>query len=301
VNAAVTTEQTAGTKPIAAKAATAPIHVIGPWHGGALQQIRDLWAWRKLLPFYGKQYLLRRIRNTWLGWIWIPLRPGIDILSRTLLFHQVLGAPSGDRPYFIFIAFGQSGWVVFHSVNHWATRAIRMSQSVLKDAYVPRLPRLTAVLLPAGLDFVLNIIVAIVAIFYYLAVRGVLYIHPSLQTLTGFAGILLVAAWGLALGLFTSPWGAYAKDVRYSFNYVVQFWYIVTPVALPLSHYHGWIHTVAELNPITAPIMLVQWGFLDAAFPPMVSVLSSFASLTFFWTVGLWSFGRFEKAAVARL
>jgi len=176
-----------------------------------------------------------------------------------------------------------------------------MSQSVLKGAYVPRLPRLTAVLLPAALDFILNISVAIVSIFYYLAVRGVLYLHPSLQTLTGVAGIMLVAAWGLALGLFTGPMGALAKDVRYSFNYVVQFWYIVTPVALPLSHYHGWIHTVAEVNPITGPIMLIQWGFLDSAFPPMLSLFSCFISLVFFSTVGLWSFGRFEKAAVARL
>jgi lipopolysaccharide transport system permease protein len=298
---AVSTAEHTAARPIAATALTAPIHVIGPWHSGVLKQLRDVWTWRRLLPFYGKQYLLRRVRNTWLGWIWIPLRPGIDILSRTLLFHQVLGAPSGDRPYFIFIAFGQSGWVVFNSVNHWATRAMRMSQTVLKGAYVPRLPRLTAVLIPAGLDFILNIIVAIVAIFYYLAVRGVLYIHPSLQTLTGLGGVLMVAAWGLVLGLFTSPWSAFARDVRYSFNYVVQFWYIVTPVALPLSHYHGWIHVVAELNPITAPIMLIQWGFLDAAFPPMLSLISSLGSLAFLSILGLWSFGRFEQAAVARL
>jgi lipopolysaccharide transport system permease protein len=301
MSSAVSAEQATVARPIAASAANAPVHAIEPWRSSARRQIHEVWVWRRLLPFYGKQYLLRRVRNTWLGWIWIPLRPGIDILSRTLLFHQVLGAPSGDRPYFIFIAFGQSGWVVFHSVNHWGTRAMRMSQSVLKNAYVPRLPRLTAVLVPAALDFLLNIIVALVAILYYLAARGILYLHPSGQTLTGLGGILLMAAWGIVIGLFTSPWSAYTRDIRYSFNYVVQFWYIITPVALPLSHYHGWIRTVAEVNPITAPIMLIQWGFLDSGFPPMISLVTSFGSLAVLSFLGLWTFSRFESAAVARL
>jgi hypothetical protein len=94
----VTPAERSVTKPIAARAADAPIHVIRPWHTGVVKQFQDVIAWRRLMWFYGKQYMLRKVRKTWLGWIWIPLKPGIDILSRTLFFHQVLGATSGDRP-----------------------------------------------------------------------------------------------------------------------------------------------------------------------------------------------------------
>ena len=212
-----------------------------------------------------------------------------------------MGAPSGDRPYFIFIAFGQSGWVVFHSVNQWATRSMRMSEKFLKGAYTPRLPRLTAVLVPAALDFLLNIAVALVAIVVYLFTRGTLYLVPSLQVLMGFAGILLLAVWGLALGLVTSPWSAFTRDIRYTFGYVTQFWFFVTPVAYPLSHLHGTLYRVAELNPITAPVLLVQWGFLDSDPPPTISLITCFASLAVLLSFGLWSFSRFERAAVTRL
>jgi lipopolysaccharide transport system permease protein len=174
-------------QPIAERAAKAPIHVIRPWQTGVIKQFTDVIVWRRLMKFYGVSYMLRRVRKTWLGWIWIPLKPGIDILSRTFFFHQVLGAKSGDRPYFIFIAFGTAGWTIFHSVSHWATRAMRMSRVILKNAYVPRLTRLLAVLYPAALDFFMNSIVAIGAIFYYWFTRGKLYVNPlSLHSAVGF-------------------------------------------------------------------------------------------------------------------
>jgi ABC-type polysaccharide/polyol phosphate export permease len=298
---AVATREEKAPPALAVTAATGHIHVIQPWRTGVTHRLWEIWEFRRLLPYFGKCYLLRKVRNTWLGWIWIPLRPGIDLISKTLFFHAALGAPSGDRPYFIFIAFGQSGWVVFHSVNQWATRSMRMSDKFLKGAYTPRLSRLTAVLVPAALDFLLNIAVAVVAIFVYWFTRGTLYLVPSFQVLMGFSGILLLAVWGLALGLVTSPWSAYTRDIRYTFGYVTQFWFFVTPVAYPLSHLHGALHKVAEFNPITAPVLLVQWGFLDTAPPPAISLITCFGSLFVLLFIGLWSFNRFERAAVSRL
>jgi lipopolysaccharide transport system permease protein len=192
--------------------------------------------------------------------------------------------------------------VIFHSVSHWATRAMRMSRNVLSVAYVPRLTRLLAVLYPSALDFLLNISVALVAVVIYFFTRGKLYIQPfSVHTAVGVGGILLIAGWGIVLGMFTAPLSAYAKDVRYALGYVIQLWYFVTPVALPLSEYHGAIRHVVELNPLTAPLMLIQWGFLSTSFPPTVTVLSSLGLITVLAILGAWLFGRFERTDIRRL
>lgn len=293
-------EQAAGTVAPTALT-TGHVHVNRPWRPGVVHRFGEAWAYKGLIPFYGKQYLLRRVKNTWLGWIWIPLRPGIDIMSKTLFFHGALGASGGDRPYFIYLAFGQAGWVVFHSVNHWATRSVRMSEKMLRTAYMPRLPRLLAVLIPAGLDFLLSISVALVAVVVYLFTRGTLYLVPTFQVLIGLLGVLLLAVWGLALGLITSPWSVFTKDIRYTFAYLTQFWFFITPVAIPLSEIRNpTIYQIEKFNPITAPVLLVQWGFQDTSPPPTISLITCFGTLGVLLTIGLWSFNRFERAAVAR-
>lgn len=300
MSAVATRKKEAGPAEVAAPL-TGHVHVNQPWKPGVLHRLTEVWTYRRLIPFYGKTYMLRRVKNTWLGWIWIPLRPGIDLMSKTLFFHSALGAGGGDRPYIIYLAFGQAGWVVFHSVNHWAGRAIRMSEKVLKTAYMPRLPRLVAVLVPAAIDFLLTISVALVAVVVYVFTRGHFYLVPSLQIMMGFLGILLLALWGLALGVVTSPWSVYTRDIRYSFAYVTQFWFFVTPVAIPLSELHNkTLYEIEKVNPITAPILLVQWGFQDTAPPPTISLITCFGTLFLLLTVGLWSFNRFERAAVLR-
>jgi ABC-type polysaccharide/polyol phosphate export permease len=280
---------------------TGTVHVIEPWRPGVAARLEELWRHRSLMWFFGKQYLLRRVKNTWLGWIWIPLRPGIDILSKALFFGGFLGADSGDRPYIIFFTFGSCGWVVFESVNRWATRSMRMSNSFVRKAYAPRLPRLAAVLVPATLDFLLYVLVAVIAIFYFLFARHKLYLVPSLHVLTGFLGIGLLGLWGLTIGILTSPLSAYTKDIRYSFGYVTQLWYFITPIAYPISQMPKKYQLIAELNPITAPIEMVKYGFLNTAPPPALSLIASFSGLGFLLLGGLWVFSRFEGAAVARL
>jgi ABC-type polysaccharide/polyol phosphate export permease len=277
-----------------------PVRVIEPWQPGVLARLRDVWRHRRLIPYFGKCYIEQRYRNTWLGWIWLPLRPGLDMLSKALFFGGFLGVSSGDRPYIIFFTFGSCGWVLFESLHRWGMRALRMSNRFIKNAYAPRLPRMVGLLVPATMDFLLYTAVAIAAIFYYLAERGKLYIVPSAQVAVGCGGILLLAVWGLTLALWTSPLSTFTRDVRLSFGYVTQFWYFVTPIAYPISSLPPKYQPIAELNPLTAPIEMVKYGFLQTAPPTGKSYLACLVGLAVFLSAGLWLFNRFERAAVER-
>ena len=277
------------------------VQVIEPWKPGVRARLEELWRYKRLIVYMGKRFLERRYRNTWLGWIWIPLRPGLDIASKALLFGGFLGVSSGDRPYIIFFTFGTCGWIVFNSVNHWAVRGMRMSASFIRTAHAPWLLRLFGVLFPAALDFLLYVLVAIIALFYYLFHRGVFYLVPSFQLLTGALGIFLLALFGLGLGLLTAPLSVYTRDIRYSFTYVLQFLYYVTPVIYPISSLPPRFQPIAEANPLTAPIEMVKFGFLGTAAPETKSMIISFATLLVLLTGGLITFSRFERAAVSRI
>ena len=138
------------TSPSAASAGGGRAIVIRPWRPGPLGRLRELWRYRAVIPYLGGLYMLRRVRRTYLGWMWIPLRPLMDIGARTLFFGGLLGASSGDRPYFIFIAFGTAGWTLFDRILHWGTRAVRLNRGISGRTHVPRLPALVAAVIQIG-------------------------------------------------------------------------------------------------------------------------------------------------------
>src|SRR5207245_1211270 len=106
------------------------------------------------------------------------------------------------------------------------------------------------------------------------------YLVPSLQVLVGILGIVILALWGLGLGILTSPWSAYQRDVRFGFTYITQFWFMITPVAWSLGDARSnLIIKLAEYNPLTAPVLMVQHGFLDTSGPPTISLITSIAGL----------------------
>jgi lipopolysaccharide transport system permease protein len=279
----------------------APIHVIEPWKPGVFARLREVWSDRHLLPYYGRGFIKRRYQNTWLGWLWLPLKPGLDMLSKALFFGGFLGVSSGDRPYIIFFTFGTCGWVLFESLAKWGTKGLRISNQFIKGAYPPRLPRILGLVGAAAFDLFLYTIVAIAAVFYFLFTRGTLYVTPSKEVVIAGLGLVLLAAWGITVTLFTAPLSTFTRDVRYSFSYFTQFWYFITPIAYPISSIPAQYQPIAEANPLTAPVEMVKYGFLQTAPPTTKSITTCFIGLAVFGTLGLLLFARMERTAVQRL
>jgi ABC-type polysaccharide/polyol phosphate export permease len=279
----------------------APIHVIEPWKPGVFARLREVWYDRRLLRYYSRCCIQRRYKNTWLGWLWLPLKPGLDMLSKALFFGGFLGVSSGDRPYIIFFTFGTCGWVLFESLTKWGSKGLRMSNQFIRGAYAPRLPRILSLVGAASFDLFLYTIVAFAAVFYFLFAKGTLYVTPSKELVIAGLGIVLLAAWGLTVTLFTSPLSIFTRDVRYSFNYVTQFWYFITPIAYPISSIPPQYQPIAEANPLTAPVEMVKYGFLQTAPPTTKSLATCFIGLAVFGVLGLWFFTRMERAAVQQL
>ena len=278
-----------------------PISVIGPWRHGVAGRLEEIWRTRSLLPHMWKEFILRRYRRTYLSVIWIPLRPGIDILSRTLLFGGFLQVGSGDRPYFIYVAFASAGWTIFNSSLHWGARSMRQGKAITSGLYFPGAGLIGGSIGPVMVDFLLYSAVAIIGTFYYLIVQGRDYLAPPPQMVIGVLGLFLLLLFGLAFSLITAPLGLITKEIRYLISYVVQFWYFLTPVVYDLNHVPAKYRIFAELNPVTAPIEMVKFGFLSTGPPTTPSIISCVIGLGVMVFGGLAFFSRFERAAVERL
>jgi lipopolysaccharide transport system permease protein len=128
-----------------------------------------------------------------------------------------------------------------------------------------------------------------------------LYLRLEPELLIAAGGLVLCVALALSIGLFTSIYGAQARDVRFTLSYLLGLWYLVTPVLYPLSAMHGTYREVAELNPMTAPVQMVKYGALGIGEVPLESLAVSLGLLLVLSTLGLWFFAKSESAAVDSL
>ena len=182
------------------------MRIVEPRRTGAAARLRELWTHHGLVAYFGRRLLEKRYTRTWLGMLWIPLRPGLDICLRVLLFGGLLGVSSGDRPYFIFFTIGMTAWMVFESAAYWATRSLEVNRSILRRIYVPRSGGPELVNRSCRVDFLLYFSIAVVGGVVLLVTRGSWYIElvPGPRMLVALGRAVLLVLLGLAIGLWTS-------------------------------------------------------------------------------------------------
>jgi len=275
-----------------------PVYAYEPWRHGVLPRMREAWYHRNLMGHTAFQFVIKRYRKTYLGWLWIFLRPGIQIITTTFFFGGVLGVGYGDRPAMVYLSITGAAWVLFERSFHWGMRSVRMTRALSKGLHMPRSLASVTAGAPAVLDFVIHSALAVGIVLYYSFALDNPYFAPAGQWPIGFAGLGMLLAFGLAIGLFTGPLMDLTKEVRYLQVYVLQFWMMITPVLYPTPKQ---FETLVELNPLTGPVQMVTWGFLSTSSPGMVSTISSVVCLAALVVGGFIFSSRFERAAVARL
>ena len=159
-----------------------------------------------------------------------------------------------------------------------------------------------AAAVPGILDFLLYLGIAAIGASYYQLSEGTSYLSFDLRGIAAIGtGLGLLVLFGLGIGRWTTVLAAEARDVRFFARYVFGFWYFLTPVIYPLSTIPERYRVLAELNPVTAPVELVKYGFLQTAPPSLASVWVSLSVLGALLLAGLWFFARSQRPAVERI
>jgi lipopolysaccharide transport system permease protein len=269
-----------------------------PWKHGVWPRMKEIWHYRTMIKYVSIQYTMKRYRRTYLGWIWIFLRPGLQIVSSTFFFGGVLGQKYGDRPAAVYISVAGAAWILFERSFHWGMRSVRMSMSLSKGLHLPRALTSFSAAAPAIVDCVVHSLLSIGIIIYYMIHLNNNYFAPPPQWMLGLAGCAILLLFGISTGLFLGPLMIVTKEVRYLQMYVLTFWQMVTPLYYAQPHS---FQRLVELNPLTAPVQLVTYGFLGASMPTAQSLMSCFIFLGVLMCGGLLFSSKMERAAVARL
>lgn len=279
----------------------AELRVIEPRHPGVAERAREAWRFRGLVPFFGRRFVEKLYLRTWLGWLWVPLRPTFDFATRAFIFGGVFGVDTRSVPYLLFVLVGMSAWELFDRTAYWSTRSLELNRRFLRRLYVPRLTVITGATFPGAVIYAVYGVLTLLVIGYYLLADGQLYLEVEPQTLLFLVGVALLVALGLSIGLWLSIYAAQARDVRFALSYLLGFWFFVTPIVIPLDQIPEGFRTVVELNPVTAPVELVKHGLLGTDAPPGIALASTLAVIALVGGSGLRFFSRSEAAALDSL
>jgi lipopolysaccharide transport system permease protein len=275
---------------------SSPATVVAAPTGRITEQWSELWQRRALFGYFGRRFVAKRSSRTWLGLLWLPLRPALTLGTRLLVFGGVLQVTAGRVPYPLFFIIASSAWQLFAESAYWSTRSLELHRRELRQMYVPRLVPLLSAVVPALLDFVIYLGFAGIAVVYYAAKDHHSYIEIGPDTPLALAGVALTLALGLSIGLWTSHLAARSRDIRFGLAYVLGFWYFLTPVIYPISTIPQRWRPLANINPVLQPVELIKRGLLGTGQVTLHALLVTLAFIAVTFVGGMWFFSRAERA-----
>ena len=264
-------------------------------------RLKEVWVFRRLFVYFGRRAVERRYQGTFLGVAWLFIRPLFPIAIQALIFGGVLGVRSPGVPYFLFVLVGSSIWQLFSGCAMWATRSLQTNKSFLNRMYFPRIIVPIATMAISFVDFLIMMGLMLGVMLYYLATDGNWYLGGPVQLLWAVGALLLAVALGLGVGLWIAPLNAEYRDVRFTLNYVLQFWALLTPILYPLSAVPEKYHWIVFLNPLAGVVQAFKWGVLGVEALNHTALAVDALLIFLVLLSGFWFFSRVEGQAVDRI
>ena len=269
------------------EAGSLPAFFIQPDTGWAAIGLKELWDYRELLYFLTWRDIKVRYKQTAIGAAWAIIQPFFMMVVFSLFFGRLAGVPSDGIPYPIFAYCALLPWQLFaHSLTE-SGNSLVANERLITKVYFPRLCIPISAVLGGLVDFAIAFVILLAMMAYYAIAPG-----WAIVTLPGF--ILLAMITALAVGLWLSALNVQYRDVRYTINFLVQFWLFATPVAYPSSIVPARWRALYGLNPMAGVVEGFRWALLGKSAPSFGLLASSVTVVILILIGGLYYFRRME-------
>src|SRR6266550_6211479 len=265
-----------------------PILFIRPQSGWTAAGLKELWEYRELLYFLTWRDIKVRYKQTVLGAAWAIIQPFFMMVVFSLFFGRLAKIPSDGIPYPIFTFCALLPWQLFAHALTESSNSLVGNQNLITKVYFPRLVVPIAAVLGGLVDFAVAFAILLVLMFYY----GIVPTW-AIVTLPGF--ILLAVMTALGVGLWLSALNVKYRDVRYTINFLIQFWLFATPVAYPSSIVPAKWRALYGLNPMAGVVEGFRWALLGKQEAPGAMLWVSVAVVILILIGGLYYFRRMEQ------
>ncbi len=240
-------------------------------------RLQELVEFRDLFYILSWRDIKVRYKQTVIGVLWVLLQPLISTFIFTVFFGTFVEIPSDNLPYPIFVLIGLIYWGLFSQALSRAAGSLVENQQLVKKVYFPRELLPFSAVLTAFADFLVSLVLLLIALIYYGIVPNLLFV--SLAVLSAF--ITMIASSGL--GMLLAAINVSYRDVRYIIPFFLQLLIFVSPVIYPLAIVRPSFQMFLAINPMSGLIDALRSTLSSQTIEhPLLLLISIISSFIFF-------------------
>lgn len=228
----------------------------------------EIWQHRELLYFLTWRDIKVRYKQTVLGITWVILQPLAIALALTIFLGRVVHVSSQNLPYPVFAYAGMVLWQLFAQTLTESSNSLLANERLITKVYFPRLIIPLSAVLASLLDFFICLVVLGFFLAYY---RIVPTLAIALLPFVVFLAVLV----SLGAGLWLAALNVKYRDVRYTVGFLVQFWFLATPIAYPTSIVPERWRILYGLNPMVGVVDGFRYALKGTGAAPWSSIAIS--------------------------
>lgn len=267
--------------------------IITPQKGWFDLRLKELWQYRDLILLFVRRDFVTVYKQTILGPLWYLIQPLMTSLVYLVVFKNIANLSTDGQPAMLFYLCGVSIWEYFARSLNTTSNTFIDNANIFGKVYFPRLTVPVSVvisnLISFGIQFLLFL--GFYAFFWFSGAD----LQPNLWLLATPYLLLLMALFGLGLGIIVSSLTTKYRDLRFLVQFGIQLFMYASPIIYPLSSLPEKYQKLMIFNPVAPIIEGFRYAFLGTG-TISISMLA-YSSLVVFvvFIFGVALFNRVEK------
>ena len=247
----------------------------------------------EMIWMLAKTDLKMRYQGSWLGAIWIFLKPLSIFLVLNFVFSHLFFK---DNPnYSVRLLLGLILWFFFSETTSVGMSSLIAKANILKKIYIPKWIIIISASVHSALAFFFNLVILFIFLFAY-------GIFPDLLQISLFlVYILLVYGTSVAFSFFTAPLYVRLRDINQIWEVLLQVLFYASPIIYPISSVPSNVQSILYLNPMTLLIEHSKMVMIDDTMPRFDHLLIFIAIFIPIFFASLWYLKKSSKNLIENM
>lgn len=221
---------------------------------------------RETIWMLAKTDLKMRYEGSWLGIIWVFLKPFCLFLVLNFVFSHLFY--SSVPHYSIRLLLGIVLWSFFAEASMVGMKSLLAKAHILKKIFLPKWIVVLSSTVHSAIAFMFNLVIFFLFLFLYYR------IFPGpLQLLLFFVYILLIYGISLLFSFMTATIIVRIRDLNQIWEVLLQVLFYASPIIYPITTVPDSIRSVLYLNPMTLLIEHSRSALIDGQVPRLDHLL----------------------------
>jgi len=190
-----------------------------------------------------KTDLKMRYQGSWLGIIWVFLKPFCIFLVLNFVFSHLFFKNSPN--YSIRLLMGLILWSFFAEATSVGMNSLISKSHILKKIFIPKWIIIVSATIHSAMAFCFNLVILFIFLFFY-------NIYPNLLHISLFLiYIILIYGISLTFSFVAAPLIVRVRDMNQIWEVLLQVLFYASPIIYPITAVPVHVQTILYLNPMT--------------------------------------------------